>query len=289
MTIFLNFAKIIIYFMEFFFAKYHGLGNDFIVVDYDEVDTFDLEQLTKTLCNRHTGIGADGLIIVKFRPLEMLFYNSDGSTAKMCGNGIRCLAHYLYTSGAETSEFTVKTGAGNMQVEITNVEPFLAKVNMGNPDFIPANIPMLTDLPEFIRQTVRVDGKEFELSSVLMGTTHTVVFVDDINTVEIEKIGAVVCNLAIFPNHTNVNFVQVLDNKTLAVRTRERGVGPTLACGTGSCASAVIANKLGYTNTEVRVELALGTLDIEITADGVYLQGPAVRVFDGNMSIEHLL
>jgi len=265
------------------------LGNDFVLVDHEEVATFDLEQLAKTLCNRHTGIGADGLIIVKFRPLEMLFYNSDGSTAKMCGNGIRCLAHYLYTSGADPSEFTVKTGAGNMPVEITDVEPFLAKVNMGSPDFTPANIPVLTDQSEFIRQPIKVDGKEFELSSVLMGTVHTVVFVDDINTVEIEKIGAAICNLPLFPDYTNVNFVQVIDNNTLCVRTYERGVGLTLACGTGCCAAAVVANKLGYTDTEVKVELAMGTLDIEITAEGVYLQGPAVRVYDGNMSIEHLL
>ena len=275
--------------MELFFAKYHGLGNDFVLVDHEEVATFDLEQLAKTLCNRHTGIGADGLIIVKFRPLEMLFYNSDGSTAKMCGNGIRCLAHYLYTSGSDASEFTVKTGAGNIQVEIANVEPFLAKVNMGKHDFTPANIPVLTKESEFIRQQVNVDGKEVMLSSVFMGTTNTVVFVDDINTVDIEKTGKAIGNLPIFPDYTNVNFVQVIDNNTLCVRTHERGVGPTLACGTGCCAAAVMANKLGYTGTEVKVELAIGALDVEITADGIYLQGPAVRVYDGNMSYEHLL
>ncbi|MDR0294784.1 MAG: diaminopimelate epimerase [Prevotellaceae bacterium] len=275
--------------MELFFAKYHGLGNDFVLVDHEEVATFDLVQLAKTLCERHIGIGADGLIVVKFRPLEMLFYNSDGSTAKMCGNGIRCLAHYLYTSGSDASEFTVKTGAGNIQVEITNTGPFLAKVNMGKPDFTPANIPILTNESEFIHQTVNVEGKEVMLSSVFMGTTHTVVFVDDINTVDIEKIGRTIGCLPIFPDYTNVNFVQVIDNNTLCVRTHERGVGPTLACGTGCCAAAVMANKLGYIDTEVKVELAMGTLDVEITDDGVYLQGPAVRTYDGNMSIEHLL
>ncbi|MCL2098738.1 MAG: diaminopimelate epimerase [Bacteroidales bacterium] len=275
--------------MELFFAKYHGLGNDFVVVDYEEVATFDFGKLAKILCNRHTGIGADGLIIVKFRPLEMLFYNSDGSTAKMCGNGIRCLAHYLYTSGADISEFTVKTGAGNIQVGITSEEPFLAKVNMGNPDFAPANIPVVSNEAEFIQQAINADGKEFVLSSVFMGTTHTVVFVDNINAVDVEKNGKAIGDLPVFPDYTNVNFVQIIDNNTLCVRTHERGVGPTLACGTGCCAAVVIANKLGYTDTEVRVELAMGALDIEITAAGVYLQGPAVRVYDGNMSLEHLL
>lgn len=275
--------------MELFFAKYHGLGNDFVVVDYEEVNTFDLEKLAKTLCNRYTGIGADGLVIVKFRPLEMLFYNGDGSTAKMCGNGMRCLAHYLYASGAEASEFVVKTAAGDMMVEITSDEPFLAKVNMGNPDFTPTNIPVLTDEPEFIQQTVVVDGKEMLLSSVLMGIIHTVVFVNDIDAVDVEKTGAAISTLPIFPDHTNVNFVQVIDNDNLCVRTYERGAGATLACGSGCCAAAVIANKLGYVGTEVKVALALGQLEVEITADGVYLQGTAVRVYDGNMSLEHLL
>jgi diaminopimelate epimerase len=275
--------------MEIFFAKYHGLGNDFVVIDYDEVATLNFEQLAKTLCNRYTGVGADGLIIVKYRPLEMLFYNSDGSTANMCGNGIRCLAHYLYTSGADASTFSIKTGAGNIQVEITGEEPFLAKVNMGKPDFTPANVPVITDQPAFIHQSVNVDGKEFLLSSVLMGTVHTVVFVEDIDAVDVEKTGDAIGNLPVFPDYSNVNFVQVVDNKTLRVRTNERGVGPTLACGTGCCAAAVIANKSGYTDTEVKVELALGTLDVEITAEGVYLQGPAVRVYDGNMPLEHLL
>lgn len=275
--------------MELFFAKYHGLGNDFVVIDYEEVETFELEQLVKNLCNRHTGIGADGVVIVKLRPLEMLIYNSDGSTAKMCGNGIRCLAHYLYASGADTLEFTVKTGAGNIQVKITNDDPFLVKVNMGQPDFNPVNISILSDLPEFINQTVNVEGKEMLLSSVFMGTTHTVVFVDDINAVDVKKIGKAIGNLPVFPDYTNVNFVQLVDKDNICVRTHERGVGPTLACGTGCCAAAVIANKLGYTGTAVKVELALGQLDVEITTEGVYLQGPAVRVYDGNMSLEQLL
>jgi diaminopimelate epimerase len=160
---------------------------------------------------------------------------------------------------------------------------------MGNPDFTPTNIPVLTDKPEFIQQTVNVDGKEMLLSSVLMGIIHTVVFVDDIDAVDVEKIGAAISTLPIFPDHSNVNFVQVIDSDNLCVRTYERSAGATLACGSGCCAAAVIANKLGYVGTEVKVALALGQLDVEITADGVYLQGTAVRVYDGNMSLEHLL
>ncbi len=274
--------------MELFFAKYHGLGNDFIVVDYDEVDTFDLEKLAKPLCDRHTGVGADGLVVIKHRPLEMLFYNSDGSTARMCGNGLRCLAHYLYASGFDAGEFTVKTGAGEMHVEITGEEPFLAKVNMGKPDFTPAKVPVTTDQPEFINQTLTAGGNKYTVSSLFMGTNHTVVFVEDITAVDVEKTGAEIANNPIFPDSTNVNFVQVLDNATLRVRTYERGVGTTLACGTGCCAAAVMAAKLGYTGATVKVQLELGALDIDVTADGVYMQGPAVRVYDGNISLEHL-
>ncbi len=274
--------------MELFFAKYHGLGNDFVIVDYDEVDTFDLDKLAVTLCNRHTGIGADGLVVVKHHPLGMLFYNSDGSTARMCGNGIRCLAHYLYASGFDGNKLTVKTGAGEMQVEITREEPFLAGVSMGNPDFTPAKVPVTTDLSEFINQPLTAGGKEYTVSSLFMGTNHTVVFVDDMTAVDIEKIGAEIANNPIFPDKTNVNFVQVLNKTTLRVRTYERGVGPTLACGTGCCAAAVMAHKLDYTGAMVKVELALGTLSINITADGVYMQGPAVRVYDGNISLEQL-
>ncbi len=275
--------------MELFFAKYHGLGNDFIIVEHEEVNTLDLKKLAKTLCNRHTGIGADGLIVLKQRPLEMLFYNSDGSTARMCGNGIRCLTHYLYTSGFDGSEFTVKTGAGDIRVEITKDEPFLAKVNMGQPDFTPAKVPVITDLPEFINQTVTAGGQNFTVSSLFMGTNHTVVFVDDIAKIDVEKIGVEIANNPIYPDQTNVNFVQVINNETLVVRTYERGVGLTLACGTGCCAAAVMANKQALTADTVKVELALGALDINITPDGVFMQGPAVRVYDGNISLEHLL
>ncbi len=275
--------------MELYFAKYHGLGNDFIVVEQEEVDTFELDKLAKTLCNRHTGIGADGLIVIKQRPLEMLFYNSDGSTARMCGNGIRCVAHYMYTSGFDGKELTVKTGAGNLKVEITKQEPFLAKVNMGMPDFTPSRVPVLTDKPEFVGEALTAGGQTFTVSSLFMGTNHTVVFVDDLEAIDVEKTGAEICNNPLFPDQTNVNFTQVINDTTLQVRTYERGVGPTLACGTGCCAAAVMANKLGHTGARVKVELALGALDIELTADGVYMQGPAVRVYDGNISLEHLL
>jgi diaminopimelate epimerase len=272
--------------MELFFAKYHGLGNDFILVEEDEVQTFDVEKLSQILCNRHTGIGADGLIVLKQKPyLKMFFYNSDGSTAAMCGNGIRCLAHYLYTSGLSLNKYALETGAGEMFVEIVNEDPFLVKINMGKPDFTPANIPVNTNQKEFINHTLAIHDEMITLSSVFMGTIHTVVFVDDLEKINIEKTGAAICHHPLFPNRTNVDFTQVIDRETLRVRTYERGVGPTLACGSGCCAAAVISEKLGHTDKNVKVELALGALHIEL-GDHVYMTGPAARVYDGNLSLD---
>ncbi|MDR2448886.1 MAG: diaminopimelate epimerase [Prevotellaceae bacterium] len=272
--------------MELFFAKYHGLGNDFILVEEEEVQTFDVGKLAVTLCDRHTGIGADGLIVLrKQHRLEMLFYNSDGSTAPMCGNGIRCLAHYLYTSGLTLNKYALQTGAGEMIVEIVSEEPFLVKINMGKPDFNTANIPVNANQTEFINQTLIIGNETITLSSVFMGAVHTVVFVDDLEKVNIEKTGEAICHYSLFPNRTNVNFTQVIDRETLRVRTYERGVGPTLACGSGCCAAAVISEKLGHTGKNVKVELALGALQVEV-GENVYMTGPAVRVYDGNLSLE---
>jgi diaminopimelate epimerase len=271
--------------MELFFSKYHGLGNDFILVEEDEVQTFDAGKLAKTLCNRHTGIGADGLIVLRQKPrLQMFFYNSDGSTA-VCGNGIRCLAHYLYASGLSINKYTLQTDAGEMVVEVVSEEPFLVKVNMGKPDFTPANIPVNTGQKEFINQTLVIHDETITLSAVFMGTVHTVVFVDDLKKVDVEKTGDAICHHPLFPNRTNVNFTQVIDRETLQVRTYERGVGPTLACGTGCCAAAVISEKLGHTGKNVKVELALGALQIEV-GEQVFMTGPAVRVYDGNLSMD---
>jgi diaminopimelate epimerase len=272
--------------MELFFAKYHGLGNDFILVEEEEVQTFDAGKLAETLCNRHTGVGADGLIVLKQRPrLEMLFYNSDGSAAPMCGNGIRCLAHYLYASGLSVNKYALKTGAGEMLVEVVSEEPFLVKINMGKPDFNPANIPVNTHQAEFINQPLTVCDEAVTLSSVFMGTVHTVVFVEDMEKVNIEKLGEAICHHPLFPNRTNVDFTQVIDRETLRVRTYERGAGLTLACGSGCCAAAVISAKLGHTDKHVKVELALGALQVEV-GESVYMTGPAARVYDGNLSLE---
>jgi diaminopimelate epimerase len=172
-----------------------------------------------------------------------------------------------------------------MFVEIVNEDPFLVKINMGKPDFTPANIPVNTNQKEFINHTLAIHDEMITLSSVFMGTIHTVVFVDDLEKINIEKTGSAICHHPLFPNRTNVDFTQVIDRETLRVRTYERGVGSTLACGSGCCAAAVISEKLGHTGKDVKVELALGALHIEL-GDHVYMTGPAARVYDGNLSLD---
>lgn len=264
------------------FSKYHGLGNDFVIVHENVVKGYDYSQLSKKMCNRYTGIGADGFIIVSEKNgLEMIFYNSDGSRACMCGNGIRCFARFLYDNKiCMEKSYEVKTLAGNMTININNVDSFNVTVNMGSPRFAPKDIPVLSNANEFINKEIIIDRNKYIISSVFMGTIHTVIFVDNLDKIDMSDIGSKIENHNLFPDRTNVNFVQVIDNENIKMQTFERGVGLTLACGTGACASVVIANKLNKTKRNVSVHLPLGKLNIKYE-DRVYMSGPAEKIFDG--------
>lgn len=263
--------------------KMHGCGNDFCVLDYAE--GIDYSRLAVKLCSRKTGIGSDGMIIVKQNPLEMLFYNADGSRAPMCGNGIRCFAKYcLEHQYIKRNKFDVLTGAGKMTIEITTEQPFLCRVDMGSPVMNNAMIYVSDELDSFGR-VLQVKDIRITIYSFFMGTVHTVVFVPDMES-ELLNYAEAICRHPLFTRQTNVNFVQVIDDKTIRVKTFERGVGWTLACGTGCCASVVAASRLGLTGTEVRVELELGYLEIEIKKKNVYMTGPAVKVFECELEEE---
>lgn len=268
-------------------TKMHGLGNDFIVFFDDGTSTFDVTKAAITLCDRHTGIGADGLVIVmpsEVADVRMRIINSDGSEAEMCGNGIRCFAKYAFDRKIiDKTVFTVETLAGIMTPEIIAKDGVaeLVKVNMGQPSFRSAQIPMDVAADKVIDYTIQVDGVDYVVSSVLLGVPHTEVFVEDVTTVPLSTLGPKIEKHPLFPKGTNVNFVQPVDDKTVKVRTWERGAGATLACGTGSCASAVMAHEKGLTGRIVDVELYLGTLQIEYAEDGtVYMTGPATEVFE---------
>ena len=273
------------------FSKYHGCGNNFIIVRESDlsisVKEADYPTFAQKVCDINTGVGADGLIIVREEPaLEMVFYNCDGSRAPMCGNGIRCFARYCMEEGIrQEAEYTVKTLAGDMVVSVTSREPFMARINMGKPVFSPEAICVDSGGEDFLKQSIRLkDGSMQEVSSLFMGTVHTVVFVDSYEDVDVPALGEEICNHPVFREKTNVNFVKRLQDGVLEMRTYERGVGMTLACGTGACASVVVAGLRGLAGERTEVKLALGSLMIERSGDGdVYMEGPSVKILDGTL------
>lgn len=272
------------------FVKMHGLGNDFVFIEDKTGQDKDYTALARAMCNRHTGIGADGLIVIvdsRVADVRMRIINSDGSEAEMCGNGIRCFAKYVYDNGIiEKKRFTVETPAGIMEPEITvgaDNKAELITINMGRPSFNRSEIPMEGAEGRVLNEDLGVNGANWKITSLLMGVPHTVTYVDDVDTVDIEKIGPLFEKHEAFPKHTNINFAQQMDDRTVKVRTWERGAGATLACGTGSCSVAVASFLNGRTGREVDIQLPLGTLHIEYREEdgNVYMTGPAAVSFTG--------
>ena len=289
-----NFSTFVLYKSNFFrmkFQKMHGLGNDFIL--FNELDPlkYDLQALAVKLCDRHQAIGADGIILIlpsEIADVRMRIINSDGSEANMCGNGIRCFAKYVYDNQInKTRSFTIETGAGVMIPEliVEDDKVLFVKVNMGAPLMERASIPMIGPLGNVINESFIVAGKELKITSLLMGVPHTMVFVDHIEDIDIITIGKEIEKHPLFPAKTNVNFIEVVNDREIKVRTWERGAGRTLACGTGSCASAVAACLNGKTGTTVTVHLELGDLLVEWIDGIVFMTGTADHVFEGELSI----
>ena len=273
------------------FQKMHGLGNDFILLEELDPLKFDLNALAILLCDRHQGIGADGIILIlpsEVADVKMRIINSDGSEANMCGNGIRCFAKYVYDNHINRSEtFTIETGAGIMIPEliVEDGKVLFVKVNMGSPVLERSEIPMSGPSGSVINEPFHVDGTELKITSLLMGVPHTMVFVDHLEDIDIIAIGREIEKHPAFPEKTNVNFVEVINDREIKVRTWERGAGNTLACGTGSCAAAVASCLNGRCGKEVTVHLALGDLFIEWIDNIVYMTGTANHVFEGLLDI----
>jgi diaminopimelate epimerase len=267
------------------FVKMHGNGNDFIVIEDLNYDYVGKEStLAKELCDRNFGIGADGILLVRkseTADIKMDIINSDGSYASMCGNGVRCFAKYIWDKEIiKKSVITVETGDGVKTAYLTteNDEVKSVKIYMGTPVFTPSLIPALYD-EEIINKTILVNSKNYNITTMLLGVPHTVIM-GSLDTFDVEE-GKYIENDTMFPQRTNVNFCEILDRDNVKVKTWERGAGATLACGTGTCASVVAANKLGYVSEAVNAKLPGGYLFIEIKDDGVYMTGPAVTVFEG--------
>ncbi|MCH1967361.1 diaminopimelate epimerase [Paeniclostridium sordellii] len=274
------------------FWKLHGVGNDFIAIDgrFDNIDSNDYSDLAKRVCHRHFGIGADGLLVVKNSDVcdvEMVYYNSDGSRANMCGNGLRCFCKFVYDNNiVNENEFTVYTldGVKKISLNIYNDKINTIRVNMGKANFNPKNIPVNTDKEVFINEKLVIDNKEFIVSSVLMGVPHTIVFVDEINKKDIYSYGELIEKNKVFPQNTNVNFVKIDDRDNIKVYTWERGCGYTLGCGTGMTASVIVANYLDKVDNIVNVSSEGGTVKIEIL-DDVYMIGNAVKICEGILEV----
>lgn len=272
------------------FTKMQGLGNDYVYVNCLKEKIADPPELARKISDRHFGVGSDGLIMINPSDkanFEMEMYNADGSRAEMCGNGIRCVAKYVYDYGlTDKTYISVETLAGIKYLDLTveDGKVSLVKVDMGQPILEPEKIPVASKGSRVVDEPLLVDGKEYRMTCVSMGNPHAVIFVDeDVKNLPLEKIGPSFENHICFPKRVNTEFVRVIDRHTAEMRVWERGSGETLACGTGTCAVAVACVLNGLTEDAITVHLLGGDLYIEWDREKntVYMTGPAEVVFDG--------
>lgn len=292
------------------FTKMHGAGNDYVYVDCTKTSLENAGTVAKFVSDRHFGIGSDGLILIKPSDKADFFmemYNSDGSRAQMCGNGIRCVAKYVYDYRlTDKKEISIDTLAGIKYIQL-KVDPATdkvvsARVNMGSPVLRASEVPVRLAGKDIegitshriedavVSQTLNVAGRDYQVTCVSMGNPHCVVFMDDdfdMDNFRIEEIGPLFENHEVFPERTNTEFVKVIDKNNLLMRVWERGAGETLACGTGCCASLVAAVLNGFTEDEAVLHVLGGKLNISWNRkeNTVYMEGPAVTVFDGDIDI----
>ena len=272
-----------------------GLGNDYVYVDCFEEKVEKPEKAARIICDRHFGVGADGLILIcpsERADCRMEMYNADGSRGAMCGNGIRCVGKYVYDYGlTDKTQISVETKSGIKYLDLTIEDGKAVKirVNMGKPERCAKKIPILTDKEEVKSEKIEAAGKTWEMTGISMGNPHAVVPYDgDLETMEIEKIGPQFEHHSCFPDRVNTEFIKVLDDHTVQMRVWERGSGETLACGTGACAVAVASLWNQWVKEgPVTVKLLGGDLTIEWDrqADLVYMTGPAEIVFEGEINL----
>ena len=277
------------------FTKMHGLGNDYIYVDGSKeiIPADQKPEVVRKLSDRHFGIGGDGVIFINpsdVADFEMEMWNADGTRAEMCGNGIRCVAKYVYDKGLTDKKCITIVSAGqvktlNLTIHGGKVE--LVKVNMGQPELTAKNVPVLADTEQVINQPIWVQDKEYRMTCVSMGNPHAIIFEDDVQNMDLEVIGPHFENHPRFPKRTNTEFVQVIDRNTVLMRVWERGTGETLACGTGASATAVACILNGLTEEQLTVRLLGGDLEIywDKKDNCVYMTGPATTVFEGEVEI----
>lgn len=278
------------------FTKMQGLGNDYVYVNCFEEKIENPPAVVRYVSDRHFGIGSDGLIMInpsEVADFEMEMYNADGSRGEMCGNGIRCVAKYVYDYGlTDKTQISVETLGGIKYLDLTveDGKVVLVKVDMGKPELKSDLIPIISENEKVIDEPIEVDGQVYHMTGVSMGNPHTVIYVDDVKNLDLEKIGPKFENHERFPKRINTEFVHCIDRNTVEMRVWERGSGETLACGTGACAVAVASILNNLTDTRVTVKLLGGDLQIEWDQkkNHVFMTGPAKVVFDGVIDITEI-
>lgn len=274
------------------FTKMHGLGNDYVYVNCfeEKIDFDNVEEMIISLSDRHFGVGGDGVIFIcpsEVADAKMVMYNADGSRGKMCGNGIRCVGKYVYDHGiSKNNPLKIETDAGIkvLDLKIENDEVEMVTVDMGAPILLSSEIPVDVDKDRVINMPLVVEDKPYEINCVSMGNPHCVIFVDDVDGIDLATIGPVLENHELFPERINVEFCEIINDKELKMRVWERGSGETLACGTGACACVVAATLNGKVLEKevIKVHLIGGVLEIKYDGN-VYMSGTAVEVFSGEV------
>lgn len=280
------------------FTKMQGCGNDYVYIDCFKEKVENESEAAILLSDRHFGVGADGLILIKkgtAADFEMVMYNADGTRAEMCGNAIRCVSRYVYDNGyINSSDFTVESMGKikNIELILSGSEVKGARVNMGAPIINAADVPVVADTQKVINKPVNVGGGDFNMTCVSMGNPHAVMIIDESpRDFELEKYGPLFENNKMFPNRVNAEFVKIINRNEIEMRVWERGTGETLACGTGSCASGVASQLCGFTDKDVTVHLIGGDLKISWNGgenDPVYMTGPAEYVFTGDIDLQKI-
>lgn len=275
------------------FTKMHGCGNDYVYINGFENKIENPNEVSKNISNRNFGIGSDGLIIINpsdKADFRMSMYNADGSEGKMCGNGIRCVAKYVYDNKmTDKTTITVETLAGikTLDLNVENNTVQTVRVNMGAPNIKSSDVPVISQQKQVVDEPIVINNKEYRITCISMGNPHAVTFVEDTDAINIECIGPMFEQNEIFPDRVNTEFIQVIDRNTIKMRVWERGSGETLACGTGACASVVACVLNNKTECQVTVKLLGGDLFIEYDREEntVYMTGPAKISFTGDIEI----
>ncbi len=273
------------------FTKMHGLGNDYVYIDAINQKIQNESKLAQFVSNRHFGIGSDGLILIcesKVADFKMRMFNSDGSEAEMCGNGIRCVGKFVYDKGfTNKTTVTIETLAGikTLKLNIKDEKVETVRVDMGEPILEANKIPVISKEEPVKNLELEAENRKFKFTCVSMGNPHAITIVENTKEFEVERYGKILEVDKAFPKKANIEFAQVIDKENIKMRVWERGAGETLACGTGACATAVACNLLNLTGRKVNIELLGGTLNIEWNENDnhIYMTGPAVTVFDGEL------